>query len=192
MTSVNKIQQAEITELVSPREVWIKMGDWTGIVACNPDYMPRAVGDICWVRIDDAFPGPPHICVLDKVRPESDHDEPAPDEPLARRLSRLGSSGHVKVGAEQPDPDDLAKAERAWRWRAEHPRGINMSTGQKVQLRMLLAEYDRRGKVEQAASEYMLSCLCNGGTDSPELNADINTKFGALLDAVRTNGEFRG
>lgn len=41
--------------------------------------------------------------------------------------------------------DELAKAERAWRWRAEHPRGINLSTGQKVQLRMLLAEFDRRG-----------------------------------------------
>jgi hypothetical protein len=38
----------------------------------------------------------------------------------------------------------------------------------------------------------MLSCLCNGGTDSPELNADINAKFGVLLDAVRTNGQFRG
>lgn len=71
---IGRIQQAVITDLVSPRKVWIEMGDWTGIVDCNPDYMPRAVGDTCWVRIDDAFPGPPHISVLDKVRPD---DRPA-------------------------------------------------------------------------------------------------------------------
>lgn len=53
-------------------------------------------------------------------------------------------------------------------------------------------EVRRLESVERAAQEYALSCLCNGGTDSPELNADINTKFGVLLDAVRTNGEFRG
>jgi len=63
---------------------------------------------------------------------------------------------------------------------------------EKEAAQLLHAEYDRRGAVEQAVAEYMLSCLCNGGTDSPELNADINTKFAVLLDAVRTNGEFRG
>jgi hypothetical protein len=90
--------------------------------------------------------------------------------------------------AEQPSPDELAEAERYVR------EYINACVGGQTlrELRKVMAEFDRLRLVEQAAREYMLSCLCNGGTDSPELNADINTKFGALLDAMRTNGEFRG
>lgn len=85
------------------------------------------------------------------------------------------------------DPDDLAEAERSMRaW-----RGGIFGTG-RVKFDIVMDNYDRLKAVEKAAAEYALSCLCNGGTDSPELNADISDKFGKLLDAVRTNGEFRG
>lgn len=58
------------------------------------------------------------------------------------------------------------------------------------ELRALLAEYDRRSMVEEAAAGYVMSCLCNGGADAPELNADITEKFTALVASVRTNGDF--
>lgn len=41
--------------------------------------------------------------------------------------------------------------------------------------------------VEKAAAAYIKSCLCNGGTEAPELNADIGAKWQALADAL--NGE---
>jgi hypothetical protein len=54
----------------------------------------------------------------------------------------------------------------------------------RLDLKRLMCEYDRRGSIKQAAAAYIKSCLCNGGTDEPELNADISAKWRALADAV--------
>lgn len=79
--------------------------------------------------------------------------------------------------------DELAKAERAWRWRAEHPRGINLSTGQKVQLRMLLAEFDRLRLVEQAAREVVR----HFNTDAEmSRNFGLDERISNLEDALST------
>lgn len=48
----------------------------------------------------------------------------------------------------------------------------------------LMAEYDRRGAVEQAAAAYVLAGLCGDPDTSAELTA--------LIAAVRTNRSFRG
>lgn len=60
------------------------------------------------------------------------------------------------------------------------------------ELRVLLAEYDRRGAVEEAAAGYVMSCVGYVCGDEPELNADIAEKFTALVALVRTNGDFHG
>lgn len=54
----------------------------------------------------------------------------------------------------------------------------------RLDLKRVMQEYDRRGAIKQAAAAYIKSCLCNGGTDAPELNADISAKWRALTDAV--------
>lgn len=46
-------------------------------------------------------------------------------------------------------------------------------------------EVDRLKAVEAAAAGYVKSCLCNGGTDVPELNADIAARFRSLCDEVQ-------
>lgn len=81
---------------------------------------------------------------------------------------------------------ELAAAER---WARHFSSNGYLVTAE--MLGVLLPECERLRAVEKAAADYVRSCLCNGGTDVPELNADITAKFEALLGAVRT-GNFRG
>lgn len=79
------------------------------------------------------------------------------------------------------DRAHLADAE-AW-WRAYAADDLKVGWRGRA---VLLAEYDRRGGVERAAAAYVMAGLC--GND----RADQSAKLTALVEAVRTNGEFRG
>ena len=50
-------------------------------------------------------------------------------------------------------------------------------------LAVLMTEYDRRGVVEKAAAAFVLAGLCG---------SDHHAQLTALIEAVRTNGEFHG
>jgi hypothetical protein len=70
-------------------------------------------------------------------------------------------------------PIKLAEAEAAWRWRTEHPSGFPRL--QVRQLRALLAEYNRRGKIEAAATA-LVAWWSDGGVCDERLDR--------LLDAL--------
>lgn len=84
-----------------------------------------------------------------------------------------------------PDPDRLAEDELAFceDWLRNLAAGMRRP-------RVVMQEYDRRGRVEKAAATYVTACLCNGGV--PELADTISAAFADLCAAVRTNGDFRG
>ena len=48
----------------------------------------------------------------------------------------------------------------------------------------LVGEITRRKNIEATAAAYVQSCLCNGGTDEPALNASIDYAFAALVSAL--------
>lgn len=79
-------------------------------------------------------------------------------------------------------PVDPAEAERL----AEAERNLRAAQTQRIDRRsvaIVLAEYERRGAVEKAAAAFVMAGLCG---------SDQRAELAALIEAVRTNGEFRG